>query len=61
MLDIKRIREDFEAVKQRVESRGQGDFGIEKVIELDVMRREMLAEVEAKKTARILPLKRYRH
>lgn len=49
MLDIKRIREDFEAVKQRVESRGQGDFGIEKVIELDVMRREMLAEVEAKK------------
>lgn len=50
MLDVKRIREDFEAVKQRVESRGQGDFGIDKVIELDIMRREMLAEVEAKKS-----------
>ncbi|GAB1476382.1 serine--tRNA ligase [Bacillota bacterium] len=50
MLDIKRIREDFEAVKQRVESRGQGDFGIDRVLELDLMRREMLASVEAKKS-----------
>ena len=49
MLDIKRIREDFEAVKQRVESRGQGDFGIGRVIELDTLRRELLADVEAKK------------
>ena len=49
MLDIKRIREDFEAVKQSVESRGQGDFGIGRVIELDTLRRELLADVEAKK------------
>lgn len=49
MLDIKRIREDFEAVKQSVESRGQGDFGIGRVIELDAHRRELLADVEAKK------------
>ena len=28
MLDIKRIREDFDGVKKAVESRGKGDFGI---------------------------------
>jgi seryl-tRNA synthetase len=49
MLDIKRLRDDFEAVKQKVESRGQGDFGIDRIIELDAKRRELLAEVEAKK------------
>jgi len=50
MLDIKKIREDFEEVKQKVESRGQGDFGIARVIELDTRRRELLADVEAKKS-----------
>lgn len=50
MLDIKRLRDDFEAVKQKVESRGQGDFGIDRIIELDAKRRELLAEVEAKKS-----------
>lgn len=49
MLDIKRIRENFEEVKSGVEKRGKGDFGLEKVRELDVRRREMLAEVEALK------------
>lgn len=49
MLDIKRIREDFENVKERVEFRGKGDFGIEKVKEFDEKRREILAEVEQKK------------
>ena len=49
MLDIKKIREDFEGVKARVEFRGKGDFGIERVKELDEKRRELLAEVEAKK------------
>lgn len=49
MLDIKRIREDFEGVKARVEFRGKGDFGIGKVKELDEKRRELLAEVEAMK------------
>lgn len=49
MLDIKRIREDFEAVKKDVERRGKGDFGIGRVLELDARRREILAEVEALK------------
>lgn len=50
MLDIKRIREDYENVKAAVERRGKGSFGIEKVIDLDAKRREMLAEVEAMKS-----------
>ena len=49
MLDIKRIREDFEGVKTRVEFRGKGDFGIENVKKYDEKRRELLAEVEAMK------------
>ena len=49
MLDIKKIREDFEGVKKAVESRQQGDFGIDKVVELDEKRREILADVEQKK------------
>ena len=44
MLDIKRIREDFDNVKKAVESRGQVDFGIDNVITLDKKRRELLAE-----------------
>ncbi len=50
MLDIKRIREDYENVKARVEFRGKGDFGIGDVKALDEKRREILAEVEAKKS-----------
>ena len=49
MLDIKRIREDYENVKARVEFRGKGDFGIENVKKYDEKRRELLAEVEAMK------------
>ena len=49
MLDIKRIRENFEEVKAGVEKRGKGDFGISRVRELDIRRREILAEVEALK------------
>ncbi len=49
MLDIKRIREDFDGVKKAVERRGQGDFGIDKVPELDKKRRELLAVVEQMK------------
>lgn len=50
MLDIKRIREDFDAVKERVEFRGKGDFGIGDVKKYDEERRELLAEVEAMKS-----------
>ena len=49
MLDIKKIREDFEGVKKAVCLRGKGDFGLDKVQELDVRRRELLAEVEQMK------------
>lgn len=49
MLDIKRIREDFDGVKKAVESRGKGDFGIDQVRDLDIERRKLLAEVEQMK------------
>jgi seryl-tRNA synthetase len=49
MLDIKRIREQFEDLKTAVMSRGQGDFGLEQVRELDIKRREILVSVEQKK------------
>lgn len=49
MLDIKKIRKDFDKVKERVEFRGKGDFGLDEVKKLDVERREILAEVEAMK------------
>ena len=31
MLDIKKIRDDFEGIKKRVEYRGKGDFGIRRL------------------------------
>lgn len=49
MLDIKRIREDYEGVKAAVERRCKGSFGIENVVRLDESRRELLAEVEQMK------------
>lgn len=50
MLDVKRIREDFEGVKAQVERRGKGDFGIGDVVKFDTERRELLAEVEQLKS-----------
>lgn len=49
MLDIKRIREDFEGVKEAVERRQKGDFGLEDVRRFDLRRREILAKVEQMK------------
>ncbi len=49
MLDIKRLREDFDNVKAAVERRGKGDFGIDNVKILDEKRRSILAEVEQMK------------
>lgn len=49
MLDIKRIREDYEGVRERVEYRGKGDFGIGDVKKYDDQRRRLLAEVEEMK------------
>lgn len=49
MLDIKKLREDFDGMKAGVERRRKGDFGLERVRELDVKRRAVLAETEALK------------
>ena len=49
MLDIKKIREDFDNVKKRIELRGKGDFDIDSIINYDNQRREILAEVELMK------------
>ncbi len=49
MLDIKRIREDYEGVKAGVEKRCKGDFGLSRVPELDAKRREVLSKVEQMK------------
>lgn len=46
MLDVKRVRENFDSVKAAVERRGKGDFGIDNVLKLDTRRRELLTEVE---------------
>ncbi|MDD2216853.1 MAG: serine--tRNA ligase [Eubacteriales bacterium] len=50
MLDIKRIRDDFEGVKAALEKRGNGDFGISNIPALDEKRRAVLAQVEALKS-----------
>lgn len=49
MLDIKRIREDYEGCKAGVERRTKGSFGIENIPPLDEKRRKVLQEVEAMK------------
>ena len=49
MLDIKRIREDYDNVKAAVEKRCKGDFGLSEVPGLDSQRREILLKVEQMK------------
>ena len=49
MLDAKRIRKNYEEVKERVEFRGKGDFGLSELKDIDEKRREILAEVEKMK------------
>ncbi len=51
MLDIKEIRNNFEEVSKRVNSRGE-DFKLERVLELDESRREIIAKVEELKHLR---------
>ncbi len=57
MLDVKYIRDNFEQVKKSLESRGQGDYGIDKVLVLDEKRREVLSRVEQKKNKQNLDSK----
>lgn len=49
MLDIKKIREDYEGVKAGVERREKGSFGIERIPEIDNRIREAKSEVEPMK------------
>lgn len=49
MLDIKRIRDDFEGVKKALSGRRNGDFGLSEAVELDKERRELLTQMEAMK------------
>ncbi len=49
MLDIKRIRENYEEVRQAVESRMNGSFGLEAIPHMDEKRRTLLSQVEAMK------------
>jgi seryl-tRNA synthetase len=50
MLDIKRVREEYEGVLSAVESRGHGDFDLPKARILDAERRALLSDVEQLKS-----------
>ena len=49
MLDIKRIRENLEDIKKAMDIRGEKEFDLDAVVELDNQRRELLKEVEVLK------------
>ena len=49
MLDIKRIRENLEDIEKAMEIRGEKEFDLDAVVELDNQRRELLKEVEVLK------------
>lgn len=49
MLDLKRIRMEYDVVEKRIMLRGKGDFNLPEVKALDEKRRIMLTEVEALK------------
>ena len=49
MLDIKRIRNDLDNIKKAMARRGEKDFDLDLVLELDDQRKELLQEVEKMK------------
>ena len=49
MLDIKRIRENLEDIKKAMDRRGEKEFNLDEVVELDDKRKELLKEVEVLK------------
>ena len=49
MLDIKRIRENLEDIKKAMNRRGEKEFNLDEVVELDYKRKELLKEVEVLK------------
>ena len=52
MLDIKRIRENLEDIKKAMNRRGEKEFNLDEVVELDDKRKELLKEVEVLKNKR---------
>lgn len=52
MLDVKRLRTDFDAIKKALETRGEKLNEIDKFADLDVKRRSLLAESEQLKNKR---------
>ncbi len=49
MLDVKRIRNDLDGIKKAMARRGEKDFDLDLVLELDDQRKELLQEVEKMK------------
>ena len=49
MLDIKRIRENLEDIKKAMDRRGEKEFNLDEVVELDDKRKELLKQVEVSK------------
>lgn len=49
MLDIKRIRENLDEIKKAMQIRGEKEFDLDAVVELDDQRRDLLKEVEVLK------------
>lgn len=52
MIDIKRIRENPEEIRRGLSSRGAGHSVIEKIIDMDMRRRNILSELEALRNRR---------
>lgn len=50
MLDIKRIRADLDGIKAAMSRRGENDFNLDEVVQLDEKRRSLLQEVEQMKS-----------
>lgn len=49
MLELRRIRNDYEEVKAQLLKRGKGDYGLEDIRQFDVDRREILVKLEKMK------------
>lgn len=58
MLDIRKIREQYEEVLKLLEMRGKGDYGLPRVAQLDRDRRDILVKVEKMKNDQKLTSKK---
>ena len=52
MLDIKRLRQDFEGIKEKLAHRGEDLSALERFPQLEEKRRDLINEVEVKKAKR---------